>query len=183
MNEKEYGRLANLFEQSIEGREEYETKHTDAGNNYAHMLRDGDWCYSNGDDRLKAFLTEHDIITTPGVLEQLTDWCLDWIEPTPGHIFSRVGGDVFHAAGYTVGEVEDQYCLTDLADLLDVEDSDAIEFVALAMDDNRFCLRPNGDGGVLSYTNTDATWEFNITANEIREMVEEWTKEEEEDNA
>ena len=72
--------------------------------------------------------------------------------------------------------MEDQYCLADLAGILDTDESTARRFAEMAMDDNRFCLRENGDGGVLSYTSTDAVWIYEADLEWIRERLD-WIRE------
>jgi len=164
MKDERYQELADILESAIDSRVEYETENQDAGNAYSHLPREGGWSYSNGLDRLKAWVKEAGI-ETPQWLdwEALEDEVLDWCEIEPGHIFS--GGtspNKFVVESFPVGEVEDQYCLSDLADILETNEDEAREFADLAMDDRRFCLRRQRDGGFLSYTNTDSVWVFYV---------------------
>lgn len=171
MNEERYNELAELLEQALDSFVEYETEHEDAGGDYAHLPREGGWAYHNGDDRLRGFLATHEIETTPAEFEELVEAVLDDCDYKPGHIFSCVPHGEFQIASYPVGEVEDQYSFPDLCRVLDIEPDECREFVDLAMKDNRFCLRPNGDGGVLSYTNTDAVWIYYVSRSWIEERV------------
>ena len=172
MNKNQYEKFAEKLEKAIDWRVEYETTHEDAGSNYSHLPREGGWDYSNGPDRLLAWCEEAGIDTDRAELVEIEDEILDWCEIEPGHIFSATTPQKFIVDSYPVGEVEDQYCLPDLARLLDTDEETAREFAQLAMDDNRFCLRPNGDGGVLSYTSTDAVWVFYVNKEWIKDRLE-----------
>jgi hypothetical protein len=172
MKEARYEELADMLEKSIDWRVEYETKHDDAGAAYSHLPREGGWSYHNGLERLKGWIESNGIEVPTGFdWDELENEVLDWCEYEPGHIFS--GGTTpskFIVDSYPVGEVEDQYCLGDLARLLETDEGETREFARLAMKDNRFCLRPNGDGGLLSYTNTDAVWIYYVD----KEWVLDW---------
>ena len=172
INEKQYKKLAEKLEQAIYCQVDYECTHEDAGGNYAHLPREGGWSYSNGDERLKSWLKENNL-PMPKDWDRFTDDVLDWCNIEPGHIFSNPEGQgKFTVDSYPVGEVEDQYCLYDLAALLEVDPDTTVKFAAMAMDDNRFCLRENGDGGLLSYTNTDAAWFFTIDKQWAKDQLE-----------
>ena len=179
MNAKKYEELADEFERAIDGHVEYETQHVDAGNAYAHLLREGGWHYHNGEHRLMEFLSANEIACSPAVLEELIDHLLDWSEPQPRATWCAGSTkSTFVVESFAVGEIEDQYSLPDLANGLETDENTAREFAQLAMADSRFCLRANGDGGVLSYTYTDSVWSFEITVSEIRDLVAEWTADE-----
>ena len=173
LDKEKYERFADIFEASIDERVDYECNHDDAGGNYSHLPRDGGWIYSNGDDRLKAWLKENDI-KPPADFDRFADDVLDQFEIEAGHIFSNPeGSGSFVVDSFPVGEVEDQYCIEDLASLLETDIETAKQFAIMAMDDNRFCLNENGDGGLLSYTSTDATWNFTITKEAICDILED----------
>ena len=180
MNEERYEELADKFESCIDAHVEYETEHEDAGDAYSHLPREGGWDYGNGRDRLVAFLEEHELPTDESLIDELEEWLLDDCPIRPGHIFDRVSDSAFWVDSYAVGEVEDQYCLPDLARALDIDESEALAFAAMAMGDNRFCLRDNGDGGVLSYTSTDAVWVFEAPLSDIKERIQWWVEAQEE---
>lgn len=175
MRTNAYEKLADVFESAIDSQVEYATEHEDAGGNYSHMPREGGWAYSGGPKRLLDWCDANGIETTKEELELIEDEILDWCDIEPGHIFSNVeGSGKFLVDSYPVGEVEDQYSLPDLTALLETSsEEETLAFVALAMDDNRFCLRANGDGGVLSYTNTDAVWNFVIDREWIKSHLED----------
>lgn len=163
--------MADKFEEAIDGYVEYKTTHEDAGGNYAHLPREGGWNYYGGPERLREWLEEVGIETTGPERESLVEMILDGFEYRPGHIYGgQSNEDEFTVESFGVGEVEDQYSIADLASLLEVEEDRARAFVVRAMDDRRFCLRDNWGDGVLSYTNTDSTWEFYVT----KEAVLEW---------
>lgn len=179
MNIEKYFELSVKFEEMINSRVEYETQREDAGNAYRHLAREGGWHYHNGLDRLKGWMAENDI-STPSHFDwgEFEDELLDWHEMEPGHIFSG-GSDSnrFVIDWYPVGEIEDQYCISDLSRCLEISKGEAIEFVDLAMNDNRFCLRDNFGDGVLSYTSTDAVWLACVSKAWVQDRVD-WASEE-----
>lgn len=179
MKQEQYEAFADLLEAAIDARVEYETEHDDAGAAYSHLPREGGWSYSNGLDRLKAWIEENGIeIPAAFDWEGLENDVLDWCDIEPGHIFS--GGTTptkFVVDSFPVVEVEDQYCLPDLASILETDEETAKEFADLAIEDRRFCLQPNGDGGVLSYTSTDSVWLFCIDREWLEYRIEQFTLE------
>ena len=79
ITEEQYEELADKLETAIDSQTEYACEHSDAGNAYAHMFREGGWSYSNGPDRLKDWLLDHHGITlTDSQFEELEDEALDW---------------------------------------------------------------------------------------------------------
>jgi len=178
MKSERYNELADRFEEMIDSNVEYETEHEDAGDSYSHLLREGGWCYNNGLDRLKEWMSENDILVPDGFdWEELEDEVLDWHEMEPGHIFSG-GSDCnrFVVDSYPVGEVEDQYCVSDLSQWLEISKGETVEFIDLAMSDNRFCLSDNSGDGVLSYTSTDAVWIACVSKRWVQDRVD-WASE------
>lgn len=172
ITEEQYEKFAETLETAIDSHEEYETTHTDAGDNYSHMPKEGGWCYYNGADRLKDYVSRVlEVELTDADLETLSDYVLDGFECVPGHIFSYETDSAFRVDSYPVGEIEGQYGLTDLARLLETDEETAREFADKAMGDNRFCLRRESDGGFLSYTNTDAVWIMEVKQDDLGEML------------
>ena len=175
-----YQELADRFESIIDSEVEYACEHDDAGSAYSHLPREGGWFYHCGPMRLRCFLNDHEIELNDEGFDQLVDELLDDCEIIPGHIFSSQRENEFLIDSYPVGEVESQFCLGDLASMLDITREEAGDFVALAMDDNRFYLKENtccGDpDGVLSYTNTDSVWLCQVDVEWIKQRVE-WIKE------
>tara|TARA_R110000772_G_scaffold141371_1_gene251002 strand:- start:707 stop:1225 length:519 start_codon:yes stop_codon:yes gene_type:complete len=172
MKNERYQKLAVILQTAIDSRVEYETEHEDTGGNYSHMIREGGWSYSNGPDRLKAWLKENELPNSKEFIESIEDDLLDWCECEPGHIFSNgTTKEKFIVDSYPVGEVEIQFCLPDLARILDTEEDEAREFSTLA--ENDFCLRPENDGGFLAYENTDSTWRFFITRDWVKDRIED----------
>lgn len=172
ITEEQYEKFAELLEKSIHCQAAYQCEHDDAGSAYARMPREGDFDYSCGDSRLKEWLKENDLIIPEEDYESFVDEVLDWSNINPGHQFSNPenNGD-FLVGSFPVGEIEDQYCIDDLVSLLDTDISTAKEFAAMAMKDNRFFLKPNGDGGVVSYTYTDAVWNFTIDVEWAKDRI------------
>jgi hypothetical protein len=174
MNKEKYENLANQFESMIDSRVEYECSNDDAGSSYSHMPREGGFLYHNGEERFREWLKVNGLVANEnsewdGLIDDLLDWC----EIEAGHTLD--GGttdEKFVIDSYPVGEVEDQYCLPDLASALEITEEEALEFVKLAKEDRRFCLRDNGDGGVLSYTSTDAVWQMTVDKEWVSDRVE-----------
>jgi len=183
MTKQRYNELSDQFASLIDGRVEYETTHADAGDGYAHLARQGGWQHGNGLDRLKEWMSENEIDVPNGFdWESFEDQVLDWHEMEPGHIFSgESDSSRFVVDSYAVGEVEDQYCLSDLSMFLEISEEEAGEFLELAMDDNRFCLRDNYGDGVFSYVNTDSVWIACVSKEWIIERID-WAREELEQN-
>ena len=172
MKSKRYHELAKKLQSSIDSQVEYETENNDAGGNYAHMIREGGWSYSNGPDRLKEWLKENELPYDPEFLESIEDDLLDWCEMESGHIFSRdTTKEKFLVDSYAVGEIEMQFCLLDLVNLFDIEEEEAKEFSTLAQSENDFGLSPQADGGFLAYENTDSTWRFYITRDWVKTRI------------
>jgi len=185
ITEEEYDTAADTIEAALESAYEYETQHPDSGDNYSCGMADRTAC-NNAEQRLSRFLSTHGVATkaTPEEILESVLWFSRW-EDRPGHIFCS--GDVdyhgegdyrgpqkyFQLDGTLVGEIETEFCLPDLARLLDCDEDRARAIASLAMDDRRFCLRDNGDGGFLAYDNTDCTWEHIVSIEELREIIEE----------
>tara|TARA_R110000772_G_scaffold141536_3_gene251215 strand:- start:831 stop:1382 length:552 start_codon:yes stop_codon:yes gene_type:complete len=174
MTSERYEELAEVLQAAIDSQVDYATEHEDAGGNYSHMIREGGWSYSNGPDRLKEWLEENGLPSDKDFIESIEDDLLDWCEMEPGHIYGNgTTKDKFIIDSYTVGEIEMQFCLPDLANILDIEEDEAKEFSAKAQDKNDFCLRPENDGGFLAYENTDSTWQFFIDVEWIKTRIAE----------
>ena len=159
----------------IKSRVEYETEREDAGNNYAHMLRGGNWAYYNKDERLKEWLKDNKIETTQDQFDTLVEHCLDWSEIESGHIFSNgTTPDRFICAVFGVGEVEEQISFEDFE--REYEGTTKEEFKSLskwASEDSReVCAKYSSDCLYL-YEDTDCTWEFVLNKSQIKAIIEE----------
>jgi hypothetical protein len=173
MKAERYEELTELLQTAIDVQVEYETEHDDSGANYSHLIREGGWSYSNGPDRLKEWLAENELPNSKEFIESIEDDLLDWCEYEPSHIFSDgTTKEKFIVDSYAVGEIEMQFCLTDLATVLDTTEDEAREFSKMAQPENDFCLRPERDGGFLAYENTDAVWRFFITPTWVKDRIE-----------
>ena len=174
MTTERYEELAEMLQTAIDCQVEYATEHDDAGGNYSHMIREGGWSYSNGPARLKEWLEENELPNSKEFLESIEDDILDWCEFEPGHIYSNgTTKDKFIIDSYLVGEIEMQFCLSDLAECLEIEEDEAREFSKIAQEEKDFCLSPEGDGGFRAYENTDSTWQFFITKDWIKDRIED----------
>jgi len=176
LSEERYEDLADKLETAIDSRVEYECEHDDAGGNYSHMPREGGWNYGSGPDRLKAWCDEHHgaLAITKGEIEDLEDEILDWCEYRPGHMLENANRPhEFCVDSYAVGEVEEQFCFTDLRDMLDLEEGEELDFLPRVNEDRRFCLRwDRRTNEILSYTNTDSTWVFYVTREWLEDRLE-----------
>jgi|SRR5210317_253625 hypothetical protein len=173
MKAERYKELAEILQTAIDSQVEYETEHDDSGANYSHLIREGGWSYSNGPERLKEWLEENGLPHDEDFIESIEDDILDWCEYESGHIFS--GGttkEKFIIDSYAVGEIEMQFCLPDLANILETDEDEAREFSKMAQSENDFCLRPERDGGFLAYENTDAVWQFFIAPAWVKDRIE-----------
>jgi len=170
---KNYDELADKLETEIDARVEYECEHEDAGEGYAHLFREGDWTYYNGLERFIEWLTE--IRGKEAVIDiatSLEDEILDWCTMESGHIFS--GGtdkNKFVVGSFAVGEVESQFDLPSLIELLECTEEECKEFIAIALEDNRFCLHKDG-AGILSYSSTDTVWRGVIDLDWVNDRLE-----------
>ena len=182
MNETTYDKLADLLAAAIESQVSYETEHEDAGNNYLGLLREGD-CLAI-QDRLEAYLKEQEIDYNQDTLGDLLDYCLDWSEPLSGHIFSTLNCGGFDVEGWPIQEVEIPFSVDCLERVLEIEGEELKAFVALALEDRRFCLR--GDqGGLLSYEATDCVWIAHVPKETLEDvandLMSDWLEAQEED--
>lgn len=181
MKEEIYEELADKLETAIEWQVEYETSHEDAGAEYAYCLPDG-CTYNNAEHRLTKYMDTHGIeCDAETLLSEILNW--DQYEIHPGHVFVdgrfdydgegdyRGPQSYFILDSFSVGEVETQFSLTDLASTLDIDEKTAKNFANLAMEDRRFCARDNGDGGLLCYEATDAAWYYVVSIEVIKEIT------------
>ena len=173
MTTERYEELSEILQSAIDAQVEYATEHEDAGGNYSHMIREGGWAYSNGPDRLKEWLEENDLPHDKDFLESIEDDLLDRCEYEPSHIFSKgTTKGKFIIDSYAVGEIEMQFCLPDLANVLDTDEKESREFSTRAQEGNDFCLQPEHDGGFRAYEGTDTTWQFFITPDWVRDRID-----------
>jgi len=174
MKNERYDELADKLETAIETQVEYECEHEDAGNNYSHLFREGDWSYHNGLERFTEWLLEFHNLTIPeDQLEHLEDELLDWCTMESGHIFS--GGtdkSQFVVGSFAVGEVESQFDFPMLLEILECTEDECQGFIILALEDNRFYLCKDGDG-VLSYSNTNAVWQGVVNIDWVKDRLED----------
>ena len=174
MTTERYDEFADKLESAIETQVEYECEHKDAGDEYSHMFREGDWLYSNGLERFTEWLLEFHSLTIPGdQLEHMEDEILDWCNMEPCHIFS--GGtdkNKFVVGSFAVEEVESQFDIPMLIELLECTEEECKEFIILALEDNRFCLHKD-NGGILAYTSTDAVWQGTVNIEWVKDRLED----------
>jgi len=181
MKSEIYEELADKLETAIEWQVEYESSHDDAGGEYACCLPDA-CAYNNAEKRLAKYLETHGVeYDAETILKELLNW--DQYEIHAGHIFTDSRFDYLGEGNYRgpqpylildsfpVGEVHVQFCLPDLASMLEVDEQSAREFSAIAIDDRRFCCRRETDGGLLCFENTDSVWYYVVSMETIEGII------------
>lgn len=152
---------------------EYQTEHTDAGDNYSHLLLEGGWAYNNCDEKVNDRLFELGIELTPEQLESVTQHICDfglW-EMEPDNMYSTCG----RSAGlvldsYPLQEIEEQIEV----ESLEVESSFLVPLLRKAAGDRRLCIRYTpGRDCFESYEATDSCWTAVISDESLRMAVEE----------
>ena len=155
---------------ALDSHVEYETTHSDAGDGYAHLPREGGWMYHNGMDRLRAFMVENEIETTLDD-ETLEDLVLDNFEMTTGHTICPPASDVFGVDRFAVGEVELILEYSVLSEMTGLNITKA-RMEAIALNSREHCLKACTDV-LLAYEVTDSTWDATITAKTLIELIKE----------
>lgn len=168
-----YENFLQFLRDDIARRVEYETEHQDAGDAYSHMPREGGFDYGNGEDRLREYLEENEIVLPDGVeFESLVDYVLDNFRMSPGHIYGPYdNGKPFSIDSYPVGEIEMAF---DLSALEKEFGTFARGFWLKALADSEFCLRGDMSGEYAqgyAYESTDAVWYALMDSNDIREWI------------
>ena len=175
----EYETFCKALLEQIEAQVEYATTHQDAGDAYEHLPREGCFDYDDGGDRLRSFLEENEIVLPASItFEQVVDFVLDSCTWHAGAMFSPFGrSGAFEVCSAPVGEVE---CAFDLSALEDEFGPFARGFWLKAKKESVACLRGNMQGLYpqgYAYESTDAIWFALVTADEIREFIENETTE------
>ena len=155
---------------ALDSHVEYETTHTEAGDAYAHLPREGDWMHHNGMDRLKAFMVDNDIETSLDD-ETLEELVLDNFEMTVGHTICGPGSNVFGIDRFALGEVELSLEYSVLAEMTGLNITRA-RMEVIATNSSVHCLAV-GDTGLLAYEVTDSTWDATISAETLIELIKE----------
>lgn len=102
--------FAERINETLAQQLDYAETHTDAGNAYSHLPREGGWAYSNGDKRLEDWLTRHDIPRRGLEIDEISDIVLDNFNMVSGTILDPAASDdsLFVIDSYPVSEVESQ---------------------------------------------------------------------------
>lgn len=156
--------------QIIDANVEYSTKHIDAGDGYAHMPREGSWCFHNGDDRLKDFIEQNEIDTHGIDADTLANLVLDNFEMVAGHIFSSVNVAVFNVASYPVQEVETQIEFSALAETTGLNITKK-RMQVIKDHSSEHCIGSVDNETFLAYETTDCVWNAQITASALVELI------------
>lgn len=175
-----YEQLIETIETMTNDAVEYETRHDDAGNNYAFMVPDS-CAYNNAAKRLANFLEAHDI-TSEHSTDEILDCIisLDTFDMRRGSVYGCYSSvfydtdyrdpppDDFELCGFPVDEVETQIDLSQLPQSTFIQG-----LLQKAARDNRLCIRyRKGDSNLLSYEATDASWHAVITLEDIKDAIE-----------
>lgn len=180
---KEYDNFIEAIEAATDSAVEYESSHTDAGDNYAHCVPDG-LTYNNGDARFADWLELH------GIDRKHAEECLQYIVDTgsfemqAGSIFGPFCAKPFYSKdeyhhsepesflcdSYAVQEIETQLELSSLT-----SSRYAPQFAQLAENNNRVCTRyTKGESTLLSYEATDAVWFAIVELETVKDWLEGW---------
>lgn len=108
--------LAGKLNRAMSQRLEYAESHTDAGEAYAHLPREGTWQYNNGDKRLADYMRRTGLDPQGLEIEKLSDLVLDNFRMEPGNIFDPTyeNDDLFLVDSFPVTEIEEQIDLKSL---------------------------------------------------------------------
>ncbi len=155
--------IKERIEAILESAYEYETQHDDAGGNYWHCIKEGGWCYGNGDARLKEFMQKHGIKFT-GDLDRLTNMVIDCCEAESGHIMDYEKDYIFYVDSFPVQEIETQVepSMFEGANWRDVCNVIKDEHYGNCYDDS-----------ALLYQTSDSVWRFCITIDELKDLIDQ----------
>lgn len=157
--------IQDAIQAELDWRVNYESEHQDAGDNYSHLPKEGSWDYSNGNDRLLAFIAENEINTSGLDIDCLSDLVLDNFKMESGHIFSGSTDGVFNVDSFPVGEIEAQIDYAQIKEItgyrLTAKRAKKLGFNHCSYD----CL--------LAYESTDAVWLAVISASELQELIDD----------
>jgi hypothetical protein len=153
-------RLTEICESAVE----YETRHKDAGDNYAFLVAES-WC-SDQENALIDFMREKGIDWTGLEIDAIADCVLDQFEMQSGHIWGAGNGDCLLNA-FPIGEIEIQ---------IDARDIGLTEPVSEAFCDRLsratdFVCRKQNHDTILAYQGTDSVWDACISEKALREIV------------
>ena len=162
--------------QIIDDNVEYATTHIDSGDGYAHMPREGSWCFHNGDDRLKEFIEANEIDTYDLDNDALTELVLDNFEMVSGHIFSTVNAAVFNVASYPVVEVETQIEFSTLSEITGLNITKK-RMQAIKEHSTEHCIGSVDNDSFLAYQTTDCVWLAQMTADALVELINDSVEE------
>jgi len=169
--------IINAVDSITESSYEYNTEHKDAADGYSHMIREGDFDYCLGEERLKNWLLENDLeIPKDQAWEILLDWVLDCCEPKPDSIYREHNGvnKPFSVSCFAVGEIETQVDFDEIRNCLDFEIDDSELFEACTELQREFdtCVHVNKDY-LLCYQSTDACWNFEVPVETMKTWLED----------
>ena len=173
--------IVNLINELDQLNVEYQTEHQDAGDNYAHLPREGGFCYGNGETRLKEYLQQNfecsdfecsDFESID--FDELCEFVLDNFEMVSGNIYGYIGkNSSFTVVSFEVGEVENQIEINHLKNATGLNvTSKRLEIIKnhRGLDSHMGYI---GGQSMLTYTNTDNVWYAAANENEILEYLTE----------
>jgi hypothetical protein len=153
-------RLTEICESAVE----YETRHKDAGDNYAFLVAES-WC-SDQENALIDFMREKGIDWTGLEIDAIADCVLDQFEMQSGHIWGAGNGDCLLIA-FPIGEIEIQIAARDIGLTQPVSES-FCDRLSRATD---FVCRKQNHDTILAYQGTDSVWDACISEKALREIV------------
>jgi hypothetical protein len=168
--------LETLIADYTEAHVEYETTHPDAGNDYAHLVRES-YGYRDIKSDIREFAKDNDIATEGWIddhIEEIIEACLDRFEMTSGDIYGPDDSNVLTLDSFPCGEVE---CEIDLNQppfsAVDTQFQRHLAACWLHYHGSDVCLRysPSPWGPITySYEETDAAWYATIDADTFKDI-------------
>jgi hypothetical protein len=152
----------------IESHHEYESRHPDAGDAYAHLASEGAFDYDNGENRLAEYCAEHGIDLSGVDIDRLAESVIFWGYMTPGTDYDAKRR--FLVSSHHVGEIE---CQVDSVDI-------GARFTPYLIDKlNRKTdayWRRESDDMAYFYINCDSYWDHVCDKQTIIDLVEDSRK-------
>lgn len=166
--------IIETINEAAESALEYAEKHTDAGDGYAHMPREGGWCYNNCDDKLTDFLESNEIPMKGLSLDDIAELVLDNFEMVAGHVFSSPKDEILVIGSYPVQSIEERIALEYIRGMTQLHITP--KRLKVITDASR-----NLDSHIIGIDNdsitfeilSDGVWSAQISASDLKELIED----------
>lgn len=173
LQEESAEELSAVINEICAERVTYETTHKDAGDSYAHLPYES-WS-SAEEERLGAFMAEKGIDACGLELDEIAELALDAFEMTPSHMFAVGNDNAFMLACFPIGEIELQIDFAELSERVgfDVKAAHIEQLKENHARDVESYIGSIERDSFLAYVNTDSTWEAEIDAEKLRQLIAE----------